>query len=80
MVAPLPYGRAGAVKWNREAGMATKQIWEEAFKAGFKAGYANGRVAELNRTDIETNAEASYQHWWNEKRKSEPPLIDSGTC
>jgi len=41
--------------------MATKQILEEVFKAGFKAGYVNGRVGELLASDIETNADAAYQ-------------------
>ena len=46
--------------------MAT-QIEKEAYKAGFKAGYANGRVAELTRADIETNAEAHYEEWRKKK-------------
>jgi hypothetical protein len=59
--------------------MATKQIWEEAYKAGFKAGYANGRVGELARSDIETNAEAAYQQWWQKMQKSGTAVIDCGT-
>lgn len=48
--------------------METPQIWEEIFKAGFKAGCGNGRV-ELTRADIETNAEAAWRHWCKEKEK-----------
>jgi hypothetical protein len=44
--------------------MATKPVSEnEVFKAGFKHGYTNGRVAELKPSDIEVNAEAAYQEW-----------------
>ena len=61
----------------RKAGiMATEQIWEEAFKVGFKAGYINGRVAELAPSDIKTNAEAAYQVWLKER---EPVTIGCGT-
>jgi hypothetical protein len=56
--------------------MATKQIWEEAFNAGFKAGYANGRVGELAPSDIKTNAEVAYQLWLKEHQ---PLTIDCGT-
>jgi len=56
--------------------METKQICEEAFKAGFKAGYANGRAGELAPSDIKTNAEVAYKHWLKEH---EPLTIDCGT-
>ena len=52
--------------------MATKSISEDAFKAGFKHGYANGRAGQLAQSDIENNAEAAYQLWWKEQQESTP--------
>jgi hypothetical protein len=58
--------------------MTTKQIWDEAFKAGFNAGYANGRASELTPSQTKTNAEAAYQHWLKEN-ESALHVIDAGT-
>ena len=56
--------------------MATKQIWEEAFIAGLRHGYTNGRAAQLTASDMKTNAEAAYRIWFEESGQH---LIDSGT-
>jgi hypothetical protein len=58
--------------------METPQIWEEIFKAGYKAGCPKGR-GDLTPSDIDTNAEAAWQHWWKEMQKSGTPVIDCGT-
>jgi len=58
--------------------MATKQIWEEAFKAGFKAGYANGLVGPLTQSQQDGNAEAEYRIWLKEN-ESILHIIDAGT-
>jgi hypothetical protein len=52
-----------------------KQIWEEAFMAGFKYGYANARVGEVEASNITGNAEAAYQNWLKESGQR---LIDAG--
>jgi hypothetical protein len=53
--------------------MPNKPISEEAFIAGFRHGYTNGRVAEVAHSDIEGNAEAAYRIWSQERQKVQPP-------
>ena len=62
--------------------MEDKTIWEEAFVVGFQQGYAS-RVADCANwhstpTQLEANAEAAYQRWWQE-RQNRPYSINSGT-
>jgi hypothetical protein len=56
--------------------MLTKQIWEEAFRAGFRQGYKLGKTAVVEDSGVDANAEAAYQRWLKEH---DPLTIDCGT-
>ncbi len=57
--------------------MVNEPISEEAFIAGFKHGYTNGRVAQLTPSDMDVNAKVAYRIWWEERQKTKTESSDA---
>lgn len=47
--------------------------YEDAFIAGFKQGYTEGRVGENTASQVEANARIKYQIWSEERQKVQSP-------
>lgn len=53
--------------------MANALDYEDAFIAGFKQGYTEGRVGENTYSQVEANAKAKYQIWSAKQQKVRSP-------
>jgi hypothetical protein len=63
----------GVRRYRVEVIMANALDYEDAFIAGFKQGYAEGRVGQNTASLVEANARTKYQSWSEERQKVQSP-------